>query len=98
MRHAPTSPWISADLGYELHGGSSVLQNGVANTEFHRNVATAQFSEGIDVRTQLKLRFPIGFRGEFRDFCTSGKPSLCVPVQHSDQHNIVVSGELVVHS
>jgi len=39
-------------------------------TEIHRNVATAQFGGGIDVRTQLKLLFPIGFGGEFGDFYT----------------------------
>jgi hypothetical protein len=36
-------------------------------------VATAQFGGGIDVRTRLKLLFPIGFRGKFRDFYTLGK-------------------------
>jgi hypothetical protein len=77
--------------------GSSVLQNGAANTEIHRKVATEEFSEGIDVRTQLKLLFPIGFRGEIRDFYTLGNPSFGVPVQRSEQHNLVVSGGLVVH-
>jgi hypothetical protein len=55
VSHGPRSPWLSADLGYGLYGGSSVLQNGAANTGIHWNVATEQFSEGIDVRTQLKL-------------------------------------------
>ena len=31
-------------------------------------------SGGIDVRTRLKLLFPIGFRGEFRDLYTLGNP------------------------
>ena len=73
------------------------MQNAVANAEIHRNVATAQFGGGIDVRTRLKLLFPIGCRGEFRDFYTLGKPSFGVPVQRSGQHNLVVSGGLVVH-
>jgi hypothetical protein len=97
VSHAPASPWLSAGLGYGLYEGSSVLQNGVANTEIHRNVATAQFGGGIDVRTRLKLLFPIGFRGEFRDFYRLGNPSFGVPVQRSKQHNLVVSGGLVVH-
>ena len=50
------------------------MKDGVANTEIHRNVATVQFGAGIDVRTQLKPLFPIGFRGEFRDFYTLGTP------------------------
>ena len=95
VSHAPASPWLSAGLGYGLYEGSSVLQNGVANTEIHGNLATAQFGGGIDVRTQLKLLFPIGFRGEFRDFSTLGSPSFGVPVQRSEQHNLVVSGDWV---
>ena len=55
--------------------GSSVLQNGVANAEIHRRVATVQFGGGIDVRTRLKLLFPIGFRGEIRDFYTLTCPA-----------------------
>src|SRR6266481_4372451 len=63
--YAPASPWLSGGFGYGLYEGSSVLQNGVVNTEIHRNVATAQFGAGIDVR-RLKLLFPIGLRGEVR--------------------------------
>ena len=53
-------------------------------------------SAGIDVRTRLKLLFPIGFRGEVRDFYTLNTPSFGVPIQRTQQHN-VVSGGLVVH-
>jgi hypothetical protein len=93
----PASPWLSAGFGYVLYEGSSALKNPVAKTEIHRNVATAQVGGGIDVRTRLKLLFPIGFRGEFREFYTLGNPSFDVPVQRSEQHNLVVSGGLVVH-
>ena len=55
------------------------------------------FGGGIDVGTRVKLVFPIGLRGEFRDFYTLGNPSFGVPVLRSDQHNLVVSGGLVVH-
>ena len=95
--HALASPWLSAGFAYVLYEGSSILQNGVANAEIHRNVATAQFGGGIDVRTRLKLLFPIGFRGEVRDFYTLKTPSFGVPVQRTGQHNVVVSGGLVVH-
>ena len=97
VSYAPASPWLSAGLGYGPYEGSSVLQNGVANAEIHRRVATVQFGGGIDVRTRLKLLFPIGFRGEVRDFCTLNTPSFGVPVQRTQQHNVVVSGGLVVH-
>ena len=94
VSHAPVSPWLSGGFGYRLYEGSSALQNAVANAEIHRNVATAQFGGGIDVRTRVKLLFPIGLRGEFRGFYTLGNPSFGVPVQRSEQHNLVVSGGL----
>ena len=97
VSHAPASPWLSGGFGYGLYEGSSVLQNGLANTEIHRNVATAQFGGGIDVRTRLKLLFPIGLRGEVRDFYTLETPSFGVPAQRTLQHNVVVSGGFVVH-
>jgi hypothetical protein len=79
VSRTPASQCLSAGLGYGLYEASSVLQKGVANTEIHRNVATAKFGGGIDVSTPLKLLFPIGFRGESRDFCTLGNPSFGVP-------------------
>ena len=97
LNHAPASPWLSGGFGYRLYEGSSVLQPGVANAEIHQRVATVQFGGGIDVRTRLKLLFPIGFRGEVRDFYRLNTPSFGVPVQRTEQHNVVVSAGLVVH-
>jgi hypothetical protein len=65
--------------------------------EVHRNVARGQLGGGIDVRTRVRLLFPISLRYEFRDFYILGNPSFGVPVLRSDQHNLVVSGGLVVH-
>ncbi len=65
LNHAPAPPWLSGGFGYGVYEGSSVWQSGVTNTEIHRKVATAQFGGGIDVRTRLKLLFPIGFRARF---------------------------------
>ena len=69
--HVPVSQWLSADS----NEGSRVLHSGVLTRTCIGPMATAQFGGGIDVRTQLKLLFPIGFRGEFRDFYTLGNPS-----------------------
>jgi len=96
VSQAPASPWLSGGFGRGLYGGSRVLQSGVANTQIHRNVATAQFGGGIDVRTRLKPLFPFGLRGAVRDFYTLGTPSCGVPVQRSEQQNVVASGGLVV--
>jgi hypothetical protein len=95
--HAPASPWLSGGFGYGLYEGSSVLQKGVTNTEIHRNVGTGQFGGGIDVRAQLNLLFPIGLRGEVRDYYTLKTPRFGVPIQRREQHNVVVSAGLVVH-
>jgi len=95
VSHAPASPWLSGGFGYGLYEGSSALQNGVTNTEIHRNVATAQFGGGIDARTRVKLLFPIGLRGEFRDFYTLGNPSFGVPVQRSEPHDSRRLGRIV---
>ena len=71
----PASPWLSGGFGYGLYEGSSVLQKGVTNTEIHRNVETKQVGHGIDVRTRLKLLFPIGLRGEGRNYYTLKTPA-----------------------
>jgi hypothetical protein len=65
--------------------------------QIHRNLATAQLGGGIDVRTRLKLAFPIGLRGAIRDYYALETPRVGVPVQRTGQHNVVVSGGLVVH-
>ncbi len=72
--HAPASRWLSGGFGYGLYEGSSVLQKGVTNTEIHRNVETKQVGGGIDVRTRLKLLFPIDLRGAGRDYYTLKTP------------------------
>ena len=95
-RHAPLSPWLSGGFGYGLYEGSRRLQDGVANAQVYRNVATAQFGGGIDVRTPLRLPLPIGLRGEARDYYTLETPNFGVPVQRSGQHNVVLSGGFVV--
>jgi len=97
VSHPPASPWLSAGLGYGLYEGSSVLQNGVANTEISSERGDSAIRQGTHVRTQLKLLLPIGLRGKFRDFYASGNPTLGVPVRRSEQRNLVVSGRLFVH-
>jgi hypothetical protein len=95
--HGTASPWLSGGFGYGLYEGSRTFQNGVANTQVHRNVATAQFGGGIDIRTPLKLLFPISLRGEGRDFYTLETARFGVPLQRAGQHNVVLSGGFVVH-
>jgi hypothetical protein len=95
--HAPASPWRSGGFGYGLYEGSRTFQNGVANKQVHQNVTTAPFGGGIDVRTPLKLLFPISLRAEGRDYYTLETASCGVPVQRRGQHNVVLSGGFGVH-
>jgi hypothetical protein len=46
VSHAPASPWLSAGLGYGLYEGSSVLQNGVANTEISSDRGDSPIQRG----------------------------------------------------
>jgi len=63
---------VASDTGFTK--AVSVLKKGGTNTEIHRNVGTAQFGGGTDVHTRLKLLFPIGLRGEVRDYYTLKTP------------------------
>ena len=81
--HALASRWPSGGFGYGLYEGSGTFQNGAANTQVNRNVTTAQFGGGVDVRMPLKLLFPISLRGEVRDYYTSETPSFGLPVQRT---------------
>jgi hypothetical protein len=74
-----------------------VFKNGVRNAQIYRNVGTAQFGAGVDLRTPLKLLFAVSLRGEVRDYYTVETPSFGVPVQRTGQHNVVVAGGLVIH-
>jgi hypothetical protein len=56
----------------------------------------AQFGGGIDVRTTLRLLFPISLRGEVRDYYSLETPAFGVPIGHAEQHNVVVAGGLVL--
>lgn len=92
----PVSPWLSCGFGYGLYEGSRIFKDAVANRQVHRNVATAQFGGGIDVRAPLKLPFPLSLRGEVRDYYTLETPNFGLPVPRSGQHNLVLAGGVVV--
>ncbi len=83
---------VASDTGFTK--AVSVLKKGGTNTEIHRNVGTAQFGGGIDVHTRLKLLFPIGLRGEVRDYYTLKSPRFGVPIQRTEQPNVIVSGRI----
>ncbi len=91
-QHGPVSPWVSAGFGYGLYETSDFLQGGANNPTIHTHTGVAQFGAGVDVKTPLKLFFPIGLRGEFRDFYALNAPTYFVPVTGSTQNNYTLGG------
>jgi hypothetical protein len=94
---AALAPWFSVGGGYARFAESTTLVTGQPNTfKTGTNKGALQYGGGIDIRSPFKFPLPIGFRVEIRDFYT-GQPRLNVPTTNNGQHNIVVSGGLVLH-
>ena len=91
------SPWVSGGFGYGLYEGSAKFKSGATNSNRYTNAGTAQFGGGVDLRTGLKVLFPITLRGEVRDYYTVTSPRFGISVQSSGQHNIVAAGGIVLH-
>jgi hypothetical protein len=89
------APWFSAGGGYALFDESAARRDGTHNVTRGTSTGTFQFGGGLDVHTRIKLSFPIALRAELRDFY-SGKPTYNVETGGGLQHNLVVSGGLVL--
>ena len=89
------APWFSAGGGYALFDESAKRRDGTHNVTRGTSTGTLQFGGGIDVRTPIKVLFPIGLRVEVRDFY-SGKPTYNVRTDSTLQHNVVFSGGLLL--
>lgn len=90
------SPWLSTGGGYALFDESAKRIDGSHNTTRGTSGAAVQFGAGVDVRSPIKVLFPIGFRLEVRDLYTS-KPTYNVSTGGGFQHNLVFSGGPVLH-
>lgn len=88
---ATAAPWLSVGGGYALFDESATRRDGSHNVTRGTSTGTIQFGGGIDVRTPVKLVFPIGLRAEVRDFY-SGKPAYNVNTGGGLQHNVIISG------
>jgi len=86
------SPWLSFGGGYGLYEGSEDLGNGVVNPDRFTSTGTLQWGAGADLKTGLKIFFPISLRGEIRDFYTLDTLDFNTPVTNNSQHNVVVGG------
>ena len=93
------SPWVSVGGGYALSEHASELLSGApnnTNNTNNRHTGTVQFGGGIDIRTPIRVLFPISLRLEVRDLY-AGKPTFNVDTGGGFQHNVVFSGGFVVH-
>ena len=90
------SPWVSGGFGYGISEGSEFFANGQRNPWRYQSTGAAQFGAGVDVRTPIKVFFPISLRGEVRDYYSVNNPTFGTAVQGGGQHNVVVSGGMVL--
>jgi hypothetical protein len=93
---ARISPWFSAGGGYALFDESANRIDGTHNTRRGTSGGAVGFGGGVDIRTPVKVLFPIGLRAEVRDLYTS-KPNYNLSTGAGFQHNLVSSGGLVLH-
>ena len=92
-QHSRISPWFSVGGGYANFDVSKIVVNGAPNTGRRGtdNRGAAQFGAGLDIRTPVKILFPIGLRAEVRDIY-SGKPNYNADSGGGFQHKILFSG------
>ena len=93
---ARVSPWASVGGGYARFAESTTLVTGAPNSfKAGTNKGALQYGGGADFKTPLRILLPLAVRLEARDFY-SGQPRLNVARTSSGQHNVIVSGGLVV--
>ena len=93
---AGISPWLSGGFGYGIREGSEFFGDGRRNNSRYQSTGAAQFGVGVDVRTPIKVLFPISLRGEVRDYYSVSNPTFGTAVQGGGQHNVVASGGFVL--
>jgi len=94
--NAAISPWASVGGGYARFAESTTLVTGAPNTfKTGTNKGALQYGGGVDFKTPLHIPFPLVFRGEIRDFY-SGQPRLNLVRSGNGQHNVLVSGGIVL--
>lgn len=96
-KNSVLSPWISGGFGYGLLESSAEFPDGTPNPDKFVHSGTVQFGGGVDIRTPVKILFPLSLRGEVRDFYTLDAANYGTPLRNDGQHNVVVAGGFVVH-
>jgi len=93
---AGISPWLSGGFGYSVREGSEFFGTGQRNGSRYQSTGAAEFGAGVDVRTPIRVLFPISLRGEVRDYYSVSNPRFGTAVQGGGQHNVVASGGFVL--
>ena len=65
---AGISPWLSGGFGYGIRESSEFFGNGQRNGSRYQSTGAVQVGAGVDVRTPIRILFPISLRGEVRDY------------------------------
>ena len=91
------SPWLSGGFGYGWLETSALYNNGARNPQVNRNTGTAQFGAGVDIRTPIRLLFPITLRAELRDYYSIEAANYGVALRQQGQHDLVAAGGFVIH-
>lgn len=94
-RRSRISPWLSFGGGYGLYEGSELLSDGTPNPDRYASVGALQWGGGFDIRTPIKIIFPIDLRFEVRDFYTLDSLNFNTG-RGTDQHNISAGGGLLL--
>jgi opacity protein-like surface antigen len=94
--NSAVSPWASIGGGYARFAESSTLVTGMPNPfKTGTNKGALQYGGGVDFKTHLKILLPLVLRAEVRDFYT-GQPRLNIERPGSGQHNVIISGGIVL--
>jgi hypothetical protein len=94
--HSKISPWASVGGGYARFDESSTLVTGVPNPfKTGTNKGALQYGGGADFKTPFHILIPVILRAEVRDFYT-GQPRLNIVRSGSGQHNVIISGGIVL--
>ena len=90
-------PWLSVGGGYGRFDESSTRVDQAENTDARgKNTGALQVGGGVDIKSPFRVFLPFSFRGEVRDFYSS-TPLLNVELESDRQHNVIVSGGIVIH-
>lgn len=93
---AAISPWASVGGGFARFAESTTLVTGAPNTfKTGTNKGALQYGGGVDFKTPFKIPVPLVLRGEIRDFY-SGQPRLNIVRPGNGQHNVIISGGIVL--